>query len=59
MVVVMGCPDCGRGYSITDFRGERDRNGARPLQCPHCYALVGHTSQDASESAWGPTGPGQ
>ncbi|MFC6990256.1 hypothetical protein ACFQJD_18945 [Haloplanus sp. GCM10025708] len=50
MVIVFSCPDCGRGYSRSRFLGDRDANGARPVQCPNCYALLGHTGQDETRA---------
>ncbi|MFB6196192.1 MAG: hypothetical protein ABEI80_08460 [Haloplanus sp.] len=45
MVVIVTCEECGRGYSHTEFLGEPDRYGARPVQCPNCYAYLGRTEQ--------------
>lgn len=50
MAVVITCSDCGRAYDIVDFLCERDRNGARPLQCPNCYTLIGRTTHDAADA---------
>lgn len=43
------CEDCGRTYELRDFLGEPDSHGSKPLQCPHCYALLGRTEQGDSD----------
>lgn len=45
VVVIVTCEECGRGYSYTRFVGDADRHGARPIQCPNCYAYLGRTEQ--------------
>ncbi len=47
VVVIVTCEECGRGYSHTQFLGERDQYGARPVQCPNCYAYLGRTEQES------------
>ena len=49
MAVIITCPDCGRGYDLVDFYTARDPHGARALQCPNCYALIGRTKHDAAD----------
>lgn len=44
---IIMCDDCQRGYPVGRFLGDRDQHGSRPLQCPHCYAIVGRTTQQS------------
>jgi hypothetical protein len=45
VVIIVTCEECGRGYSHTRFVGDADCHGARPIQCPNCYAYLGRTEQ--------------
>lgn len=49
MAIIISCPDCGRGYELADVLRERDSNGSRPMQCPHCHTLIGRTAHDATD----------